>query len=128
MPLALQEVPPAMSRTPVGGLVPRMGAHIGMGLSFKVHSFLAMGVPVVAVRASVMESLVHDDEVLMFADGDHQDFADYLVRLHEDPEFGRQLSGRARRFTQGYVWEDEFGGYLQLLDRPGIAAGCRCAA
>jgi hypothetical protein len=108
-----------------------MGAHIGMGLSLKVPSFLAMGVPVVVVRASVMESLVNDGEVLMFADGDHQDFADYLVRLHEDPEFGDQMSGRARRFTQGYVWEGEFGGYLQLLGRltgrelPPVAAAQR---
>ena len=62
MPLALQEVSPAMSRTTVGVLAPRVGAHIGMGLSFKVPSFLAMGVPVAAVRASVMESLVNDDE------------------------------------------------------------------
>lgn len=71
---------------------------------------------------------MNDDEVPIFTDGDHQGFVDYLVRLHEDPEFGRQVSGRARRFTQGYVWEGEFGGYLQLLGRPGIAAGCRCAA
>lgn len=45
-----------MRRTPVGVQSPRMGAHIGMGLSLKVPSFRAMGVPVVVVRASVMES------------------------------------------------------------------------
>jgi glycosyltransferase involved in cell wall biosynthesis len=69
------------------------------------------------VRTSIMESLVTDDEVLMFADGDYQAFADYLVKLHQDPEFGRQLSKRARRFTQDHAWESEFDGYVQLLSR-----------
>jgi glycosyltransferase involved in cell wall biosynthesis len=116
-PLPLQEVPRAMSRASVGVFTPHMDVHIDMALSLKVPEFIAMDVPVVAVRTSIMESLVTDDEVLMFADGDYQAFADYLVKLHQDPEFGRQLSKRARRFTQDHAWESEFDGYVQLLSR-----------
>ncbi|MGK0301659.1 MAG: glycosyltransferase involved in cell wall biosynthesis [Planctomycetota bacterium] len=115
--LPLQEVPRAMSRASVGVFTSHMDVHIDMALSLKVPEFIAMEVPVVSVRTSIMESLVRGDEVLMFADGDHHAFADCLVKLHEDPGFSRQMSERARRFTQDHGWEGEFGGYWQLLSR-----------
>tara|TARA_R110002072_G_scaffold269796_2_gene429111 strand:+ start:20936 stop:22177 length:1242 start_codon:yes stop_codon:yes gene_type:complete len=116
-PMPLQEVPLAMSRASVGVFTPHMDVHIDMALSLKVPEFIAMDVPVVAVRTSIMESLVTNDEVMMFDDGDLQTFADCLVRLHEDSDVGRQQSVRARRFTKDNTWEGEFGGYLELLGR-----------
>ena len=116
-PLPLQEVPQAMSRASVGVFTPHMDVHIDMALSLKVPEFIAMDVPVVAVRTSIMESLVRDDEVMLFADEDHQAFADCLIRLHEDPAAGRKMAERARRFTKEHAWENEFAGYLQLLGR-----------
>jgi glycosyltransferase involved in cell wall biosynthesis len=116
-PLPLQDVPAAMSRASVGVFTPHMDVHIDMALSLKVPEFIAMDVPVVAVRTSIMTSLVKGDEVALFEDGDYQQFADHLIRLHEDPKFGRQMATRARRFTRDYSWEREFAGYLQLLGR-----------
>ena len=116
-PLPLQEVPAAMSRASVGVFTPHMDVHIDMALSLKVPEFIAMDVPVVSVLTSIMKSLVNEDEVLLFDDGDHQEFAKHLIRLHEDPEFGRQMATRARRFTRDHAWEQEFGSYLDLLGR-----------
>jgi len=116
-PLPLQEVPAAMSRASVGVFTPHMDVHIDMALSLKVPEFVAMDVPVVAVRTSIMTSLFAEDEVAMFADGDLQTFADLLARLHDEPQWARQMAERARRFTRERAWENEFAGYLQLLAR-----------
>jgi len=116
-PLPLQEVPAAMSRASVGVFTPHMDVHIDMALSLKVPEFVAMDVPVVAVRTSIMTSLFGEDEVAMFADGDLQTFADLLARLHEEPPWARQMAERARRFTRERAWENEFAGYLRLLER-----------
>ncbi|MBZ0152754.1 MAG: glycosyltransferase [Planctomycetes bacterium] len=116
-PLPLQEVPAAMSRASVGVFTPHLDVHIDMALSLKVPEFVAMDVPVIAVRTSIMTSLFREDEVLMFADGDLPAFADLLVRLHGDPAAGRAMVMRARRFTQEHAWENEFAGYRELLAR-----------
>ena len=116
-PLPLQEVPAAMSRASVGVFTPHMDVHIDMALSLKVPEFVAMDVPVVAVRTSIMTSLLREDEVALFEDGDHQKFADWLIKLHREPEFGRAMAERARRFTRDHAWENEFGGYARLLER-----------
>ncbi|MFO1077011.1 MAG: glycosyltransferase [Planctomycetota bacterium] len=116
-PLPLQDVPAAMSRASVGVFTPHMDVHIDMALSLKVPEFVAMGVPVVAVRTSIMQMLFRDDEVLLFEDGDHAAFADLLVRLHSDPGFGQAMAARASRFTAERAWRSEFAGYLDLLAR-----------
>ncbi|MCA8951663.1 MAG: glycosyltransferase [Planctomycetes bacterium] len=114
-PLPLQEVPAAMSRSSVGVFTPHMDVHIDMALSLKVPEFVAMDVPVVAVRTSIMTSLFREDEVAMFDDGDLATFADLLARLHDDPESARAMVARARRFTRDHAWEREFAGYAELL-------------
>jgi glycosyltransferase involved in cell wall biosynthesis len=115
--LALQDVPAAMSRASVGVFTPHLDVHIDMALSLKVPEFVAMDVPVVAVRTSIMTSLFREDEVAMFPDGDMQAFADWLVRLHEEPGLRRQMVEKARRFTRDHAWENEFAGYVKLLER-----------
>jgi glycosyltransferase involved in cell wall biosynthesis len=115
--LLLQEVPAAMSRASVGVFTPHMDVHIDMALSLKVPEFVAMDVPVVAVRTSIMTSLFREDEVAMFADGDREGFAAWLTRLHREPQLGRQMAERARRFTVEHAWEKEFAGYTGLLER-----------
>lgn len=116
-PLPLQEVPARMSRASVGVFTPHLDIHIDMALSLKVPEFVAMDVPVVAVRTSIMTSLFREDEVAMFADGDMQAFADWLGRLYREPGLRAAMTQRARRFTAEHAWEAEFAGYLQLLER-----------
>ena len=53
----------------------------------------------------------------MFPDGDMQAFADWLARLHDDPVFRQQMVEKARRFTRDHAWENEFAGYVKLLER-----------
>jgi glycosyltransferase involved in cell wall biosynthesis len=116
-PLPLQDVPAAMSQATVGVFTPHLDVHIDMALSLKVPEFVAMDVPVVAVRTAIMTSLFRDDEVAMFADGDLAAFAQLLVRIHEQPHFARSMAERARRFTRDHAWENEFAGYVRLLER-----------
>ncbi|MBX3462794.1 MAG: glycosyltransferase [Planctomycetes bacterium] len=116
-PLPLHEVPAVMSRASVGVFTPHLDVHIDMALSLKVPEFVAMGVPVVAVRTSIMTSLFRDDEVAMFPDGDLPAFADLLARLHAEPDLGREMAARARRFTRDHAWENEFAGYVALIER-----------
>jgi glycosyltransferase involved in cell wall biosynthesis len=91
--------------------------HIDMALSLKVPEFVAMGVPVVAVRTSIMESLFEPGEVLLFEDGDLGAFADCLLRVYRDPDAARAMTVRADRFTAAHGWEAEFARYRALLQR-----------
>lgn len=116
-PLPLQDVPAAMSRASVGVFTPHRDIHIDMALSLKVPEFVAMRVPVVAVRTDIMKMLFRDGEVALYEDRDLGAFADWLVRLHRDPLLGRAMAGRAARFTVERSWVNEFAGYLALLER-----------
>jgi glycosyltransferase involved in cell wall biosynthesis len=104
-----------MSRASVGVFTPHMDVHIDMALSLKVPEFVAMGVPVVAVRTAIMQSLFHAGEVALFEDGDLPAFAECLVRLHADPAAAAAMAARADRFTRERGWETEFARYLRLL-------------
>jgi glycosyltransferase involved in cell wall biosynthesis len=123
-PLPLEDVPRAMSRASVGVFTPHIDVHIDMALSLKVPEFAAMGVPLVAVRTSIMTTLFREDEVALFPDGDMEAFAACLVRLHEDPQGARAMAARAGRFTRDHSWGNEFAGYLRLLEK---ATGCTLA-
>lgn len=116
-PVPLQDVPAVISRASVGVFTPHLDVHIDMALSLKVPEFVAMDLPIVAVRTSIMCSLFREDEVLMFADGDLPAFAECLWRLHTQPGMGQDMAQRARRFLQEHAWEREFDGYLRLLGR-----------
>jgi glycosyltransferase involved in cell wall biosynthesis len=115
--LPLEQVPAIMSRASVGVFTPHIDVHIDMALSLKVPEFVAMGVPVVAVATSIMRELFGPDEVMLFADGDLQAFADCLATIHADRHAALQMTHRADRFTVEHAWEREFAHYLQLLDR-----------
>lgn len=114
-PLPLTEVPAAMARASCGVFTPHRDVHIDMALSLKVPEFVAMGVPVVAVRTPIMTTLFAEDEVLLFEDGDLAGFAECLQRLHRDPALAAAMVRRAARFTRERGWEREFAGYLELL-------------
>ena len=129
-PLPLERVPEAMSKASVGVFTPHLDVHIDMALSLKVPEFVAMGVPVVAVRTSIMEELFDSEQVMMFPDGDMRAFADCLARLHENRESALAMTERADRFTIEHSWEREFDRYLMLLEnatgrslRPAAARG-----
>ena len=115
-PLALEKVPEAMSKASVGVFTPHLDVHIDMALSLKVPEFVAMGVPVVAVRTSIMEELFDSDQVMLFPDGDVEAFVDCLVRLHEDRDYAVAMTERADRFTIEHSWDREFDRYLTLLE------------
>jgi len=114
-PLALTDVPAVMAKTSVGVFTPHLDVHIDMALSLKVPEFVAMGVPVVAVRTSIMESLFEEGEVLLFEDGDTAAFAEHLLFLREHPEEALAMTRRAERFTSQRSWENEFDSYAQCL-------------
>jgi len=116
-PMQLHEVPATMSRASVGVFTPHMDVHIDMALSLKVPEFVAMQVPVIAVRTAIMTSLFRDDEVLMFPDGDLESFADCLCRLYCEPGLAARLARRASRMLEVHSWEREVQGYFGLLER-----------
>lgn len=115
-PLPLENVPEAMSKASVGVFTPHLDVHIDMALSLKVPEFVAMGVPVVAVRTGIMEELFDSDQVMLFPDGDVQAFVDCLVRLYEDRDYAVSMTERADRFTVEHSWDREFDRYLTLLE------------
>ncbi len=116
-PLPLEQVPAVIAKASVGVFTPHLDVHIDMALSLKVPEFVAMGVPVVAVRTSIMEELFEPDQILLFEEDDMPAFADCLLRVHEDRNFTLDMVDRADRFLSEHSWDCEYDRYCALLER-----------
>ncbi|PIE23252.1 MAG: hypothetical protein CSA62_08560 [Planctomycetota bacterium] len=114
--LSLEEVPEVMSQASVGAFTPHQDVHIDMALSLKVPEFVAMGLPIIAVRTRIMESLFQDGEVLYFEDGELEQFARHLIYLHRHPDAARDMAKRARRFLSEHSWQQEYQRYGKMLE------------
>jgi len=115
-PVPLGQVPVVMSRSSVGLFTPHLDVHIDIALSLKVPEYVAMGLPIVTTRTTIMTSLFDENEVLMFEDDDTQELASCILRLHREPELGRELALRATRFQAEHSWPAEFERYVTELE------------
>lgn len=113
--LTLEEVPEIMSHASVGAFTPHQDVHIDMALSLKIPEYVAMGLPIVTVRTSIMQSLFRPGECLYFDDGDLDAFARHLVFLYENPAEARAMAARAKRFLAEHSWQIEYARYAAML-------------
>lgn len=72
----------------------------------KLPFFLASGRPLVTARTNLGQHLKHEEHCLILQGSTAQDIADNVIRLIENPEFGRTLGTNGRAFARKYFsWD-----------------------
>lgn len=94
-----------------------------LAIPTKVFEYFAAGVPVVASRLPLIESLVEEQECLLVEPGDESALAAAIRRLLDDgDEAGRRAVAGRRAFEERLNWEGEMAGlvafYRELVTSP----------
>jgi glycosyltransferase involved in cell wall biosynthesis len=114
--MPIHEIPGQMAQADLGIYPALPDPHMDIATPSKVLEFAVMGLPVVASRIKVLESLFGDDAIMFFTPGDASDFADCVLQLHANPARRAELVRNADRvFVHVHRWIDEEDRYLRLL-------------
>lgn len=92
--------------------------HMNIATPTKVLEYAAMGLPVIASRLPILESLFTDRAIMYFDPGNVQQFAQCVVHLHDNPACRDELVRNAdEQFACRYSWANEQHVYLNVIDR-----------
>ena len=114
-PIPLQEVPLRMLTADAAIYPARDDVHMDVALSLKIPEFVAMGVPVIATRLSVLEHYFGQEAMLYFPDGDTKAFAEQVLRLYRGEVNVDDLIAAADQFLIDWSWEAQKRLYFDLI-------------
>jgi glycosyltransferase involved in cell wall biosynthesis len=116
--IPIESVSEQLVRADVGIYPALPDPHMEIATPSKVMEFAFMGLPIVASRIKVLEDVFDDSAILFFEPGDVAQFAECIIRLHENPS-GRQalVENMDRAFISKYSWDREAHKYFLLIER-----------
>lgn len=114
-PVPLQEVPLRMLTADAAIYPARDDVHMDVALSLKIPEFVAMGVPVIATRLSVLEHYFGQTAMLYFPDGDTKAFTAQVLRLYRGEVNVEDLIAAADQFLTDWSWEAQKRLYFDLI-------------
>ena len=116
--LPIHEIPARMAQADLGLYPALPDPHMEIATPSKVLEYAVMGLPVVASRIRVLETLFGDDAIRFFAPGDVEGFANCVRQLYERPARRAELAQQADQvFVTTHHWRDEKARYLHLLNQ-----------
>ncbi len=82
----------------------------------KVLEFAIMGLPIVSSRLQIVEEMFDESAVLFHEPGDSAQFAQCVLKLHDDPELRCRLVGNAdSQLLQRHSREREVRAFVDVL-------------
>ncbi|MBI4672672.1 MAG: glycosyltransferase family 4 protein [Chloroflexi bacterium] len=106
------QVPYYLALADVGVAPFNTAAHPPLRVGFywsplKVHEYMAMGLPVVTIDVAGLNQIVrHEQEGLLYPEGDLSALHAAIVRLVDDPALARKLGAAGRaRVVQSFSWQ-----------------------
>jgi glycosyltransferase involved in cell wall biosynthesis len=117
-PVRVDEVPGLMAGADIGIYPARPDAHMNVAMPVKVLEYAAMGIPIVASRIKVLESVFDESSIMFFEPGNVLQFAECVEEVFNRPGLGAKLARNAGKIVTGALcWRSESQRYLDLLDQ-----------
>ncbi len=82
----------------------------------KLFEYVACKKPVIVSRLGAIEESFDDSSVMFFEPGNHEELADCIVELHQNPEKRRQLVENAYRRFEPINWSHNQKTYLNVIN------------
>jgi glycosyltransferase involved in cell wall biosynthesis len=86
-------------------------------LPTKLLEYVALGVPAVVPRTTVISHYFSDDAVEFFNPNDIQDLARHICRLYRDKVRRSQLVRNAEQFNSLYNWSHQRDAYVKIVEQ-----------
>jgi glycosyltransferase involved in cell wall biosynthesis len=113
-----EEVPYYIATADIGIYPAQKDAHMDIATPTKILEFATMGIPIISSRLKIVEEIFDNSAIMFFDPGNVAQFAQCVVKLHENPTLCEELVNNADQiFVQKHSWEKEFRGYLDVLNR-----------
>jgi glycosyltransferase involved in cell wall biosynthesis len=112
----LEAIPSHIIQADVGIYAARPDPHMNIAVPGKVIEYAVMGIPIVSTRLKVIEEFFTDSAVLLFEPGNHEQFADCILELYNNPLRRKELVQNADKiFVSRHDWKKEQKVYFDLL-------------
>jgi glycosyltransferase involved in cell wall biosynthesis len=112
-----KDVPIHMMNADVGIYPAQKDVHMDVATPTKVLEFAAMGIPIISSRLRIVEEIFGDSAIMFFDPGNVSQFAQCVFKLYENQTLCKELVNNADRiFVQRHSWEQEFQGYLGVIN------------
>jgi glycosyltransferase involved in cell wall biosynthesis len=99
------------------GIVPKRKNTFGNeAFSTKTLEFMSLGVPVIVPDTDIDLYYFNDSVVSFFRGNDEKSLADAMLLLIKNPALRQELTRNADEFVKKYTWDENKGGYLDLVD------------
>jgi glycosyltransferase involved in cell wall biosynthesis len=99
------------------GIVPKRGESFGNeAFSTKILEFMALSIPVIVPETAVDRFYFNDSVAKFFTANDENSLAAAMLLMISSPALRAQLVHNADEFIRKYTWDENKGGYLDLVD------------
>lgn len=113
----LDELVDALARADAGVVAMKRDAFRDLVLSNKMYEFITMRRPILMSRTRAVEQYFGPKCFAWFEPGDPADLARAIRRLHDDPQWGRELVEHATQGNEAYRWVHHRERYLEIVRR-----------
>ena len=108
-------MPDVIKKADISVYTPLPDAHMDIALSLKIPEVIAMGLPLVTTRLSVLMRYFGEDSLFMCEPGNVDDCAEKILEVYREPDKADVFVKRAKEKLRKIEWESQKLIYLNLI-------------
>ncbi|MCH8858972.1 MAG: glycosyltransferase [Proteobacteria bacterium] len=105
-------------------VAPYVGEENLYGCPMKLYEYMALKVPIVAAAwGDIPNILTHEQTAYLHTIGDAESLADYITRIHADPDHAARMAEAAYKLVESHTWRSIARKILDWHARSGASGG-----